>query len=91
MNRHVPTHNLYKMEDEGCYRRELPGFSQKEVMEGRLERLEIVAIFIHAKSFREDEMIAAIGVSAEGRRAKLGLSRLAQEMAWGLTRPPIDS
>jgi hypothetical protein len=61
------------MEDEACYRRELPGYSQKEVMEGRLKGLEIVAILIHGKSFREDEIIIAIGVTAEGRRAKLGL------------------
>lgn len=40
----------------------------KDLMERRLDGLDIVAIFIDGKSFGQDQMIVALGVTIEGRK-----------------------
>ena len=46
----------------------------KELMDRRLDTYEIVAIIIDGKSFKDDEMIIAHGVTEEGRKVILGFS-----------------
>jgi hypothetical protein len=42
--------------------------STKELMERRVYELDIVAIVIDGKSFKDDEMIIALGVTGKGRK-----------------------
>jgi len=50
-------------------------------MDRRLDELDIVAIVIDGKSFKDDQMIIALGVTEESRKVILVLSRQAQRMA----------
>lgn len=51
----------------------------RELMERRLDELDIVAIFIDGKTFREDEMIMALGVTIEGTKVILGFIQAGTE------------
>jgi transposase-like protein len=51
----------------------------KELCERRLEGLDIVALIIDGKTFCEDEMIVALGITAEGRKVMLGFVQAAGE------------
>jgi len=51
----------------------------KELMERSLEGFDIVAVFIDGKSFREDEMIMALGVTMEGKKVILGFIQAGTE------------
>ena len=53
----------------------------KELMERRLDELDIVAIIIDGKSFKDDEMIIALGVTAEGKKVLLGFIQAGTENA----------
>jgi transposase-like protein len=53
----------------------------KELMERRLDELDIVAIVIDGKSFKDDEMIIALGVTEEGRKVLLGFIQAGTENA----------
>ena len=48
-------------------------------MERRLDQLDIVAIFIDGKAFREDEMIVALEVTIEGSKVILGFIQAGTE------------
>jgi transposase-like protein len=50
-------------------------------MDRRLDPYEIVAIVIDGKSFKDDEMIIALGVTVEGRKVLLGFIQAATENA----------
>jgi len=50
-------------------------------MERRLDELDIVAIVIDGKSFKDDEMIIALGVTEEGRKVLLGFIQAGTENA----------
>jgi hypothetical protein len=43
----------------------------KELMERPLDGFDIVALFIDGKTFREDEMIMAVGVTVDGKKVIL--------------------
>ena len=51
----------------------------KELMERDLSRYDIVALFVDGKSFAEDEMILALGVTMEGEKVVLGLIQAGTE------------
>ena len=51
----------------------------KELMERRLDELDIVAIVIDGKSFKDDEMIIALGVTEEGKKVILGFIQAGTE------------
>jgi putative transposase len=53
----------------------------KELMDRRLDTRDIVAIIIDGKSFKDDEMIVALGVTVEGRKVLLGFIQAATENA----------
>ncbi len=53
----------------------------KEFMERRLDNYDIVAIVIDGKSFKDDEMIVALGVTTEGKKVILGFIQAATENA----------
>ncbi len=50
-------------------------------MDRRLDTYEIVAIIVDGKSFKDDEMIVALGVTVEGKKVMLGLIQAATENA----------
>jgi transposase-like protein len=63
----------------------------KELMERDLSGYDIVVLFIDGKSFAEDEMIIALGVTADGKKVPLGFIQAAteneavvREFLWGL-------
>lgn len=51
----------------------------KELMERDLSGYDIIALFIDGKSFAEDEMIIALGVTMEGEKIPLGFIQAATE------------
>jgi len=53
----------------------------RELMDRRLDAYEIVAIIIDGKSFKDDEMIVALGVTAEGKKVMLGFIQAGTENA----------
>ena len=53
----------------------------KKLMDRRLDTYEIVAIIIDGKSFKDDEMIVALGVTVEGKKVMLGFIQAATENA----------
>jgi putative transposase len=53
----------------------------KELMERRLDNYDIVAIVIDGKSFKDDEMIIALGLTVEGRKVLLGFIQAGTENA----------
>ena len=48
-------------------------------MDRRLDTYDIVAIIIDGKSFKDDEMIVALGVTTEGKKVMLGFIQAATE------------
>ena len=50
-------------------------------MERRFDTYDIVAIISDDKTFREDEMIIALGVTIEGRKVLLGFIQAGTENA----------
>lgn len=63
----------------------------KELMERDLSGYDIVVLFIDGKSFAEDEMIIALGVTCDGKKVPLGFIQAATENSvvirdflWGL-------
>jgi transposase-like protein len=63
----------------------------KELMERDLSEYDIVVLFMDGKSFAEDEMIIALGVTADGKKVPLGFIQAAteneavvREFLWGL-------
>lgn len=53
----------------------------KELSERRLDGLDLVALIIDGKTFCEDEMIVALGVTIKGRKVFLGFVQAASENA----------
>lgn len=53
----------------------------REFMERRLDDFEIVVLIIDGKSFREDEMIIALGVTVEGEKVVVGFIQAGTENA----------
>lgn len=53
----------------------------KEFMERRLDGYEIVAIVIDGKTFQEDEMIIALGITTDGKKVLLGFIQAGTENA----------
>ena len=53
----------------------------REFMERRLDNYDIVALIIDGKTFREDEMIIALGVTVEGEKVILGFIQAGTENA----------
>lgn len=51
----------------------------RELMERRLDSYDLVALIIDGKRFAEDEMIIALGVTAEGKKVLLGFTQAATE------------
>lgn len=51
----------------------------KEIMERELDRHDFVAIILDGKSFGEDEIIIAIGITMEGKKVILGIIQAATE------------
>ena len=51
----------------------------KEIMERDLSQYDIIALFIDGKSFAEDEMIIALGVTTGGEKIPLGFIQAATE------------
>ena len=51
----------------------------KELLDRRLEKEDIVAVFVDGKSFAEDEIILAVGVTLEGKKTILGFVQSASE------------
>jgi putative transposase len=51
----------------------------KEIMERDLSQYDIIALFIDGKSFAEDEMIIALGVTMGGEKIPLGFIQAATE------------
>ncbi len=51
----------------------------KESMERRLNELDIIAIVIDGKSFKDDEMIIALGVTEEGKKMLSGFIQAGRE------------
>jgi transposase-like protein len=48
-------------------------------MERRLDRHDFVAIVLDGKSFGEDEIIIAVGITIEGKKVILGIIQAATE------------
>jgi transposase-like protein len=53
----------------------------KELKERRLDNFDVIAIVIDGKTFREDEMIIALGVTVEGEKVVLGFIQAGTENA----------
>ncbi len=53
----------------------------KELRERRLEHLDLVGLVIDGKTFHDDEMIIALGVTTGGRKVTLGFIQAATENA----------
>ncbi len=53
----------------------------KELMERDLSELDLVTLFVDGKSFAEDEMILALGVTLDGQKVMLGFCQTATENA----------
>jgi putative transposase len=53
----------------------------KELMERRLDNYDIVAIIIDGKTFKDDEMIIALGVTIQGKKVILGFIEAGTENA----------
>lgn len=53
----------------------------RELMERRLDDLDLMALIIDGKTFCEDEMIVALGVTIKGRKVFLGFVQAASENA----------
>jgi putative transposase len=53
----------------------------KEMMERRLEKVQLCALLIDATPFAGQQMVAALGISEDGRKAILGLRQGATENA----------
>ena len=51
----------------------------KELLNRRLDKEDIVAVFIDGKSFAEDEIILAVGITLEGKKMILGFIQAATE------------
>lgn len=51
----------------------------RELMERRLDTYDIVAIILDGKTFAEDEMVAAVGVTITGEKVLLGFVQTATE------------
>ena len=64
-------------------RRYIKASSQKlkESQERRLDKYDIVAIFIDGKIFKEDELIVALGITMEGKKVILGFVQSGTENA----------
>lgn len=58
---------------------EASGKRLKELMERDLSELDIVALFVDGKSFAEDQMVLALGVTLDGRKVPLGFCQTATE------------
>ena len=53
----------------------------KELMERNLSELDLVALFVDGKTFAEDEMVLALGVTIDGQKVILGFCQTATENA----------
>lgn len=53
----------------------------KELTERRLDGLDIVVLLLDGKTFREDEMIVALGITLEGQKIVLGVLQAGTENA----------
>jgi len=53
----------------------------KELQERRLDEYDIVAILIDGKTFKEDELIVALGITIEGKKVILGFVQSGTENA----------
>jgi transposase-like protein len=53
----------------------------KELRERRLDDMDVVGIVVDGKTFREDEIIIALGVTANGEKVALGFIQAATENA----------
>jgi len=53
----------------------------KELMDRKLDNLDIVAIIIDGKTFKDDEMIIALGITIEGKKVVLGFIQAGTENA----------
>ncbi len=53
----------------------------KELQERRLDEYDIVAILIDGKTFKEDELIVALGITMEGKKVILGFVQSGTENA----------
>jgi putative transposase len=51
----------------------------QELMERRLDRYDLVALLLDGKTFAEDEMVAAVGVTITGEKVLLGFVQTATE------------
>jgi transposase-like protein len=51
----------------------------QELLERRLERYDVVALLLDGKTFAEDEMVAAVGVTITGEKVLLGFVQTATE------------
>ena len=51
----------------------------KELLSRRLEKEDVVAVFVDGKSFAEDGIIIAVGVTLEGKKTVLGFIQSASE------------
>jgi transposase-like protein len=51
----------------------------REIMERRLDRYDFVAVVMDGKSFGEDEVIIAMGITIEGKKVILGIIQAATE------------
>ncbi len=51
----------------------------KDLMERTLEEYDLVALFLDGKTFAEDSMVLAVGVTVEGRKVMLGMVQTATE------------
>jgi transposase-like protein len=53
----------------------------KELCERRLEKYDLVALVLDGKSFAQDEMVLALGITIEGKKVILGFVQTATENA----------
>lgn len=53
----------------------------QELCERRLEKYDLLAIVLDGKSFAQDEMVIALGVTIKGKKAVLGFVQTATENA----------
>ena len=51
----------------------------KELMDRDLSQLDVVALFVDGKTFAEDEMVLALGVTMQGQKVVLGICQTATE------------
>lgn len=51
----------------------------RELMERRLEEYDIVAMFVDGKTFADDEIVIALGVTMEGKKVFLGMVQTGTE------------